>query len=115
MPAKKNAKKTTKKEEKNFLEFSGEYNGLKLSGRVYPGEEKKGIKRSFMYLDCNYGFTIQCHFVETKNNYFVAFPQYQTKDENYKSYVFIEKESVWAEALDALAEELYTLLNGEDD
>lgn len=115
MPAKKTAKKAeNKKEEKKFLEFGGEFNGLKLSGRVYPGEENKGITRSFMYLNCNYGFNIQCHFVETKNNYFVAFPQYQQKDESYKSYVYIEKDSVWADALDKLAEEIYNMLHEND-
>ena len=115
MPAKKTTKKAeNEKEEKKFLEFDGYFGGLKLSGRVYPGEEKKGITRSFMYLNCNYGFTIQCHFVETKNNYFVAFPQYQQKDESYKSYVYIEKDSLWSEVLDKLAEKIYELLHEED-
>ena len=114
MATKKNAKKVEKKEE-GFKEFKGNFNGLDLKGRIYPAKENKGIKRSFMYLDCNYGFTIQCHFVETKNNYFIAFPQYQKKDESYVSYVYIEKDSIWAGALEDLAETLYTMQGGEDD
>lgn len=103
MPTKKSKEKT---EEKKFFEIEGEFQGLKLSARVYPVKEDKGVKRSFMYLNLGYGFNVQASFVETKNAYFIAFPQYKTGD-NYKSYIFVEKDSLYAKALDELADEIY--------
>ena len=110
MPSKANTKKNQEvKEEKNSFEtIDGEYAGMKLKGRVYPAKENKGIKRSFMYLEIIPGFTIQCHYVETSNNYFIAFPQYQS-GESYKSYVFVEKDSEIQKALDALADAIYNV------
>lgn len=112
-------KKTAKKEAEStnkYKEFEFEA-GMKVSGRIYPEEEKKGISRSYMYLNMGYGFTIQCHFVETKDNYFIAFPQYETEKDGkkvYKSYVFVEKESIWADCLDKLADYIYhTILEKE--
>lgn len=102
-------KTNTKTEEEKFKEFTFE-SGMKVSGRIYPGEEKKGISRSFMYLNMGYGFTIQCYFVETKDNYFISFPQYETEKDgkkSYKSYVYVEKDSVWAECLDKLSDHIY--------
>ena len=110
MPSKANTKKNQEvKEEKNSFEvIDGEYAGMKLKGRVYPAKENKGIKRAFMYLELIPGFTIQCHYVETSNNYFIAFPQYQS-GESYKSYVFVEKDSEIQKALDALADAIYNV------
>lgn len=102
-------KKTTTKTEEKFKEFSFD-DAMKVSGRIYPGKENKGITRSFMYLDMGYGFTIQCHFVETKDNYFIAFPQYEIEKDgkkSYKSYVFVEKDSVWDNVLDKLSDYIY--------
>ena len=114
MGKKKNASAA---KEEGFKEFSFE-SGMKVSGRLYPGKESKGITRSFMYLDMGYGFTIQCYFVETKDNYFIAFPQYETEKDgkkSYKSYVYVEKESVWAECLDKLADYIYTDILGNKE
>lgn len=102
MPKKENAKKEEKKVAKEFKEVSAEG----LTARVYPAEKSKGIERSFMYLDFGNGFSIQCHFIETSNNYFIAFPQYKS-GESYKSYVWVEKDSEMQKKLDALAEVIY--------
>lgn len=102
MPKKENAKKEEKKVAKEYKELSAEG----LTARVYPADENKGIKRSFMYLDFGNGFSIQCHFIETSNNYFIAFPQYKS-GESYKSYVWVEKDSEMQNKLDALAEVIY--------
>lgn len=111
MPSKANTKKNqeVKEEKKSFGEINGTYAGMKLNGRLYPVEESgKGIKRAFMYLEIIPGFNIQCHYVETSNNYFIAFPQYKS-GESYKSYVFIEKDSEIQKALDALADDIYNV------
>lgn len=103
MPKKENSKKEEKKVAKEYKEVFAEG----LSARLYPAEETgKGIKRSFMYLDFGNGFSIQCHFIETSNNYFIAFPQYKS-GESYKSYVWVEKDSEMQNKLDALAEVIY--------
>lgn len=108
MPSKANTKKNqeVKEEKKSFEELNGTYAGMTLKGRLYPAEENKGIKRAFMYLEIVPGFNIQCHYVETSNNYFIAFPQYKSGD-SYKSYVFVEKDSGIQKALDALADGIY--------
>lgn len=110
MPSKASTKKNQEvKEEKNSFEvIDGEYAGMKLKGRLYPAKENKGIKRAFMYLEIVPGFNIQCHYVETSNNYFIAFPQYE-KDGSYKSYVYVEKDSDIQKALDALADAIYNV------
>ena len=108
MPSKASTKKNQEvKEEKNsFEELNGTYAGMTLKGRLYQAKENKGIKRAFMYLEIVPGFTIQCHYVETSNNYFIAFPQYESNG-SYKSYVFVEKDSDIQKALDALADAIY--------
>lgn len=109
MPSKANTKKNQEvKEEKNsFEELNGTYAGMNLKGRLYPVETSgNGIKRAFMYLEIVPGFNIQCHYVETSNNYFIAFPQYKS-GKSYKSYVFVEKDSGIQKALDALADAIY--------
>lgn len=109
MPKKANAKnQEVKEEKKSFEEINGEYAGMKLKGRLYPAKEEKGIKRAFMYLEIIPGFNIQCHYVETSNNYFIAFPQYKS-GESYKSYVYVEKDSGIQKALDALADAIYNV------
>lgn len=109
MPKKANAKnQEVKEEKKSFEEINGEYAGMKLKGRLYPAKEEKGIKRAFMYLEIIPGFNIQCHYVETSNNYFIAFPQYKS-GESYKSHVYVEKDSGIQKALDALADAIYNV------
>ena len=107
-------KKSKKQESNGYKEFNASFAGIPLSGRIYPAKENKGIKRSFMYLNIGGGFTIQAHFVETKNNYFIAFPQYET-DNGYKSYVFVEKDSKFDKAFDALADYIYNDGDGDGD
>ena len=114
MAAKKTNKKEAAKQDNNFKEFNAKFAEIPLSGRIYPAKENKGIKRSFMYLNIGGGFTIQCHFVETKSNYFIAFPQYE-QDGKYKSYVFVEKDSKFDKAFDALADWIYNEESGNGE
>lgn len=100
MSKEKNKKKAAKKE---FKEFDVKSESFDFSGRVYPGEEKNGITRSWMSLCLNGVFTISnCYLVETKDNTFIAFPQWKDKDGNYKSHVFIDEDM--REEMDNLAE-----------
>lgn len=106
---KKNEKKTDEKKATNeFKQFSGKYGNpaIEMSGRIYPAKEKNGIKRSFMYLEFASGFQIQATFVETSDNYFISFPQYETND-SYKSYVWVKKDSDFSNALDDLSDDLF--------
>lgn len=111
MPAK--TSKDTKKEEKKveFLEFEHEFKDgermVKFSGRLYPTKGEK-IERNFLSLNVGNLMTISCDFVETSNNYFVAMPQYKSGDK-YKSYVYVEKDSFFASALEDLSKVLFEL------
>lgn len=109
MPAKET--KNKKEESKNFIEFSEKFGEIKLSGRMYKGEANKGIERNYLSLCVNDLFTISgCHLVETSSTYFISFPQYTVKKDGkdtYKSYVFVEKDSKFQEALDELSKVLF--------
>ena len=95
--------KRNKKDEKKFVEFDLKSESFDFSGRVYPGEKKKNVRRSYMSLCLNGVFTISgCWLVETKDNTFISFPQYLSKDDEYKSYVFIDEEM--REEMDNLAQ-----------
>lgn len=110
MPKKNNA--TEEKKNEGFKEFSGKFNGIAMSGKVWPGKSGK-ITRSFMHLTLMEGFSITANFVETPNNYFVSFPQYEIEKDGkkeYKSYVYIPKDSEMAKAIDELSECIYNLL-----
>lgn len=110
MPKKNNA--TEEKKEESFKEFSGKFNGIEMSGKVWPGKKDK-ITRSYMHLTLMEGFSINATFVETSNNYFITFPQYTVEKDGkkeYKSYVYIPKDSDMAKAIDELAETIYNLI-----
>ena len=115
MPAKK--KEEVKKEEVKFLEFNDQFGNdelkINLSGRLYPAKENKGIKRSYLSLNVNGLFDISnCAFVETSNNYFVTFPQYTVEKDGkkeYKSYIYVGKDTFFSECLEQLAEVLIDL------
>ena len=90
------AKKTTKNQEtKNeFKEFKHTGSTFEYTGRVYPAREGKGKVKNTYYLSVtlNGVFTINgAYLVETENNCFIKWPQYQVKEE-YKSYIFTDKE-----------------------
>lgn len=114
MAKKTSKKKSSKKEEREFVEFSFKSETFDFSGRVYPGEKSKGIKRSWMSLCINDAITIQnCYLVETKDNLFISFPQWKNKDDEYKSHIFISEDI--SEEIDNLAELINEKISGEDD
>lgn len=118
MPAKKEVKPVKENSEKKYLEFNdkfGDGNQLKinLSGRIYPAKENNGIKRSYVSLNVDGLFDISnCSFVETSNNYFLAFPQQTIEKDGkkeYKPYIYVAKDSFFASCLDQLCEVLLEL------
>ena len=111
MPS-KNTKEVKKEEKKvDFLEFEHKFKDgekmIKLSGRMYPTKGDQ-IERNFLTLDVANLMSISCEFVETSNNYFVAMPSYKSGDK-YKSYVYVEKDSFFAAALEDLSKVLFEL------
>ena len=100
-----NMAKKKAKEKKEFVEFNVKSETFDFSGRIYPGKEKKGLRRSWMSLCLNDSITIQnCYLVETKSSTFIGFPQYKNKDDEYKSHIFIDEDM--REEIDNLAEVL---------
>ena len=116
MPAKKKTEET-KTNEFAFIDFNDQFGNddlkINLSGRLYPPKENKGIKRSYLSLTVNGLLTISgCYFVETSNNYFVTFPQYTVEKDGkkeYKSYIYVGKDTFFSECLEQLAEVLIAL------
>lgn len=111
MPS-KNTKEAKKEEKKiEFLEFEHEFKDggkmIKLSGRMYPTKGDK-IEKNFLTLKVANLMSISCDFVETSNNYFVAMPQYKSGNK-YKSYIYVEKDSFFAAALEDLSKVLFEL------
>lgn len=108
MPIKNN--KEAKKVE--FLEFEHEFKDgermIKLSGRMYPTKDGARIEKNFLTLKVANLMSISCDFVETSNNYFIAMPQYKSGDK-YKSYIYVEKDSFFAAALEDLSKVLFEL------
>lgn len=117
MPAKKKEEVKEAKKELTFQEFNEQFGNdelkINLSGRIYPPKENKGIKRSYVSLNVNGLFDISgCTFVETANNYFLTFPQYTTEKDGkkeYKSYIYVGKDTFFSECLEQLAEVLIAL------
>ena len=90
------AKKEAKKEEIKFNEFKFSGETFEYSGRVYPkksGETKgKVTAKWYVQLVLNDVLTIKgCYLVETKDDYFLTFPQYK-KDDSFESYIYIVKD-----------------------
>lgn len=97
--------------EKNYKEFKQTLEGIGFSGRFYPDNSKDAkIRRHFVNLEFAEGFSIKCHLVETKDNYFFSFPQYSVEKNGkteFKNYCYVEKESIFNDALDKLSDYLY--------
>ncbi len=111
MPS-KNTKEAKKEEKKiEFLEFEHEFitdeRTVKFTGRMYPTKEGK-IEKNFLILKVDDLMSISCDFVETSNNYFISMPQYKSGDK-YKSYIYVEKDSFFAAALEDLSKVLFEL------
>lgn len=100
-----------KAKEKEFIEYDVKSETFDFSGRIYPGEESKGVTRSWMSLCINECITIQnCYLIETKNSTFISFPQYKNKDGEYRSHIYIDED--FREELDNLTEILLDKING---
>ena len=107
------AKKAEKKEEKKetYKEFKFDGQTFSYSGRIYPtrGAAGKILNSWGLTLTLNDSITVKgCRLVETENNIFITWPQYQNKDNKYISYFYIA-ESL-NEELDKLIQQLYNLV-----
>lgn len=110
----KKTSKENKTEEKRFEEFKlTTSQGFTFAGRLYKEPSGDKVKKYFMNLQIMEDFSISCHLVDTPNTYFIAFPQYEVKngkETNYKSYVYVTKDSKLSAALDELSDLIYNTL-----
>lgn len=91
MARKGNGKKT----ENNFKEFNYDGKEIKYSGRIYPDLKNSTQKCDItpMNVTLNGVITIKgCKLMQTDKNTWISWPQYQDKDKNYQSYIYVEKE-----------------------
>ena len=105
------ARKTSKKQENNFKEFKFDGQEFQFTGRIYPdlATETKNVTITPMSLTLNGVLTIKgCRLFQTDKNAWIAGPDYKTKDGEYKSYLFWDKE--YNEELDKLVEEVEKVL-----
>lgn len=86
--AKANTKKETTPVYKEF-KYTGE-NGNTFEGRVWVENAKQTDKALItpLSLTINGLVVVGCKLVETEKGNFITFPQYQTKDGEYKNFVF---------------------------
>ena len=88
------AKKTEEKKTEQFKEFSMEGETFSYTGRIYPKKEGKGkvVSKSLVNITLNGVLTIKgINLVETKDKYFLTWPQYKSKEE-YKSYIYSDRD-----------------------
>lgn len=77
-----------------FKEFEMKGKQFDYSGRVYPDNKREAGKLTIypMSLTLDGVFTIKgCSLMMTKDNLWVAFPQYKSGDD-YKDYVYTDKD-----------------------
>lgn len=103
MAVRRNKKET--KDQKEFKEFTVLGKNYEYSGRLYPAKEGN---RHFVYLSFNKYVTIQCYFICTEDNCFIAGPQWKAKDGSWKNYTYFDKKL--DDDLDKVCEELEKLL-----
>ena len=103
-------RKNTTKKESNFKEFSFESGANVANGRVYLEGSKRGKADIYGFSLTINGLVIRgCKLVVTDKSNFISFPQYKTKDGDYKSLVFmVEKEDI--EFLKGLTTEISNLI-----
>ena len=99
------ARRNTSKKE-NFKEFSFDGKEIKYSGRIYPDstQSSKKVDYTAMTLTLNGVITIKgCKLMQSDKNTWISFPQWKDKNDEYQSYVYVDKEFSQAE-LDKVAE-----------
>lgn len=102
MARKGNGKKADKTA--NYKEFEYDGKEFKYSGRIYPDSKKSTDKCDItpLNLTLNGVITIKgCKLMQTDDNTWISFPQWQDKDKNWQSYFYIPKDF---EEMDKVAE-----------
>lgn len=90
----------------DFKEFEFDGKEFKYSGRIYPDSTKKAGKVDItnMTLTLNGVISIKgCKLMQSDNNTWIQFPQYQDKNKEYQNYFYIDKDFS-KEELDKAAE-----------
>ena len=93
MARKGNGKKADKAA--NYKEFEYDGKEFKYSGRIYPDSKKSTDKCDItpLNLTLNGVITIKgCKLMQTDDNTWISFPQWQDKDKNWQSYFYIPKD-----------------------
>ena len=94
MPRKGNGNKSSKKEA-NYKEFEYDGKEFKYSGRIYPDSKKSTAKCDItpMNICLNGVITIKgCKLMQTDDNTFISWPQWQDKNKEWQSYFYIPKD-----------------------
>lgn len=88
------AKEETKKEQKNYKEFSFKGKEIDYTGRVYPDLQKStdACDITPMSLTINGVITIKgCKLMQSDKSSWISFPQYKDKDGKYLSYIYVDR------------------------
>lgn len=88
-------KSSTNNESKGFMEFSFSGSKFSYSGRLYPDKKREAGKLTIvpMSLCLNGVFTVKgCSYYETSKSCWIGGPQYKAGDNEYKDYLYIDKE-----------------------
>ena len=78
----------------NFKEFEFDGKEFKFTGRIYPDLKKSGDKvdTTPFSLCLNGVITIRnCKLVQSDKSSWISWPQYQTKNGAYSSYIYIDR------------------------
>lgn len=104
------ARKAAEKKEQDYKEFKIDGVVFSYSGRLYVKNQTSTARCDIipMTLTLNNCITIKgCKLFRSDKNSWIAGPQYKTKDNDYKDYIYIDKElSVEMEKLVAGIEEI---------
>ena len=109
MARKGNGKKT----KNNFKEFSFDGKEIKYSGRVYPDLKNSTAKCDITpcNVTLNGVITIKgCKLMQTDDNTWISWPQYQDKNKEYQSYIYVEK-NFSKDEIDKLAKEIEKVID----
>ena len=90
----------------DFKEFEFDGKEFKYSGRIYTDSTKNAGKIDItnMTLTLNGVISIKgCKLMQSDNNTWIQFPQYQDKNKEYQNYFYIDKDFS-KEELDKVAE-----------
>lgn len=98
------------KKEAQFIEYTYESENYTFTGRLYKGYQKTFGKVTSTPLSIKIDDLMSisgCALKQTDKNTWISFPEYQNKENDYVSYVYVDKDQ---SAFDELAGHLESLL-----